>query len=211
MNIAALRNEYSLQSLDVDHVTDNPIDQFTTWFAEALESKVIEPNAMTLATVNKDHKPAARVLLLKGVDHGFLFFTNYNSRKGQEISQNPFAAMTFFWPELERQVRIEGKLGKLTDLESDEYFYSRPVGSQIGALTSPQSQEIPDREFLERKLSEVEELAQKESIKRPDHWGGYRLVPNLVEFWQGRPSRLHDRLQYELDETGNWQIKRLAP
>jgi pyridoxamine 5'-phosphate oxidase len=211
MNIAALRNEYSLKSLDLDHISDNPMDQFQTWFEEALEVKAVEPNAMNLATVNKDHKPSARVLLLKGIDHGFVFFTNYNSRKGQEIEENPFAAMTFFWPELERQVRIEGRLEKVSDEESDEYFYSRPVASQIGALTSPQSQEIPDRSFLEHRMEEIEELAAKEPIKRPDHWGGYRLVPVEVEFWQGRPSRLHDRLRYRLEETGNWNIKRLAP
>jgi pyridoxamine 5'-phosphate oxidase len=211
MNIAALRNEYSLKSLDLDHISDNPMDQFQTWFEEALEVKAVEPNAMNLATVNKDHKPSARVLLLKGIDHGFVFFTNYNSRKGQEIEENPFAAMTFFWSELERQVRIEGRLEKVSDEESDEYFYSRPVASQIGALTSPQSQEIPDRSFLEHRMEEIEELAAKEPIKRPDHWGGYRLVPVEVEFWQGRPSRLHDRLRYRLEETGNWNIKRLAP
>ncbi|MBS9524570.1 pyridoxamine 5'-phosphate oxidase [Litoribacter alkaliphilus] len=211
MNIAALRNEYSLKTLDVDHVNHNPIDQFKKWFEEALEVKAVEANAMNLATVNDSNKPSARVVLLKGVDHGFVFFTNYESRKGQQIAKNPFAALTFFWPELERQVRIEGKLEKIAAAESDEYFSSRPVGSQIGAITSPQSKVIPNKEFLQKRLTEVEQSYKDKIIDRPDHWGGYRLIPNVIEFWQGRPSRLHDRLEFQLDETGNWQINRLAP
>lgn len=211
MNIAALRNEYSLKTLDVDHVNHNPVEQFKEWFEEALKVKAIEANAMNLATVNENNKPSARVVLLKGVDHGFVFFTNYESRKGQEIARNPHAALTFFWPELERQVRIEGRLEKITPEESDEYFSSRPVGSQIGAITSPQSKVIPNREFLQHRLSEVEETYKDRKAERPDHWGGYRLIPNLMEFWQGRPSRLHDRLEFQLDETGNWKINRLAP
>ncbi|WP_143960987.1 pyridoxamine 5'-phosphate oxidase [Litoribacter populi] len=211
MNIAALRNEYSLKTLDVDHVNHNPVDQFKEWFEEALKVKAVEANAMNLATVNDNNKPSARVVLLKGVDHGFVFFTNYESRKGAEISKNPHAALTFFWPELERQVRIEGRLEKISTEESDEYFSSRPVGSQIGAITSPQSKVIPNKEFLQNRLSELKETYRDKKIERPAHWGGYRLIPNLIEFWQGRPSRLHDRLEFQLDETGSWQINRLAP
>jgi pyridoxamine 5'-phosphate oxidase len=171
----------------------------------------METNAMTLATVNNENKPAARIVLLKGVDHGFLFFTNYESDKGEELARHPYAALTFFWPELERQVRVEGRVEKISEAESDEYFFSRPLGSQIGAWTSPQSHVIQDREFLERRQEEIEEKFKSEKMTRPQHWGGYRVIPQSVEFWQGRPSRLHDRLKYELDETGNWQISRLAP
>lgn len=211
MDIAAIRKEYSLKSLDLNNIADNPLIQFKVWFQEALTASAIETNAMTLATINKDNKPSARVVLLKGIDHGFLFFTNYESDKGKELAIHPFAALTFFWPELERQVRVEGRVEKVTAAESDEYFFSRPEPSQIGAWTSPQSHVIPDREYLQRRQEEVEEKFKNEKITRPEHWGGYRLVPQSVEYWQGRPSRLHDRIKYDLDETGNWQINRLAP
>lgn len=211
MDIAAIRKEYSLKSLDLSNIADNPLTQFKVWFQEALTASTIETNAMTLSTINQDNKPSARVVLLKGIDHGFLFFTNYESGKGQELARHPYAAITFFWPELERQVRIEGRVEKVTDAESDEYFFSRPGPSQIGAWTSPQSHIIPDRRYLERRLEEVEDKFKNEKITRPKHWGGYRLIPNSIEFWQGRPSRLHDRLKYDLDETANWQINRLAP
>lgn len=211
MDIAAIRKEYSLKSLDLFNIADNPLTQFKVWFQEALTASTIETNAMTLATINKENKPSARVVLLKGIDHGFLFFTNYESDKGKELERHPFAALTFFWPELERQVRVEGRVEKVTEGESDDYYFSRPVPSQIGAWTSPQSHVIPDREYLERRQEEVEQKFKKEEISRPPHWGGYRLVPQSIEFWQGRPSRLHDRLKFELDETGNWQINRLAP
>jgi len=211
MDIAAIRKDYTLKSLDLSNIADNPLTQFKVWFQEALTASTLETNAMTLATVNKENKPAARIVLLKGVDHGFLFFTNYESDKGQEIAANPYAALTFFWPELERQVRVEGHVEKITEAESDEYFFSRPEGSQIGAWTSPQSNVIPDREFLEKRLETMEQQFKSEKIMRPPHWGGYRVIPKSVEFWQGRRSRLHDRLKYELGETGQWQISRLAP
>jgi pyridoxamine 5'-phosphate oxidase len=211
MDIAAIRKEYSFKSLDLNNIADNPLIQFKVWFQEALTASAIETNAMTLATINKDNKPSARIVLLKGIDHGFLFFTNYESDKGKELARHPFAALTFFWPELERQVRVEGRVEKVTEAESDEYFFSRPEPSQIGAWTSPQSHIIPDREYLQRRQEEVEEKFKNEKITRPQHWGGYRLVPQSVEYWQGRPSRLHDRIKYDLDETGNWQINRLAP
>jgi len=211
MDIAAIRKEYSLKSLDLSNIAENPLTQFKVWFQEALTASTIETNAMTLATINTENKPAARIVLLKGVDHGFLFFTNYESDKGQELDRHPYAAVTFFWPELERQVRIEGRVEKISAAESDEYFFSRPMGSQIGAWTSPQSHVIQDRAFLERRQEEIEEKFKSEKITRPSHWGGYRVIPQSVEFWQGRPSRLHDRLKYNLDETGNWQLNRLAP
>jgi len=211
MDIAAIRKEYSLKSLDLSNIADNPLIQFKVWFQEAITASTIETNAMTLSTINLSNKPSARVVLLKGIDHGFLFFTNYESDKGQELERHPFAALTFFWPELERQVRVEGRVEKVTEAESDEYFFSRPEPSQIGAWTSPQSHIIPNREYLERRLEEVEDKFKNEKITRPPHWGGYRLVPQSVEFWQGRPSRLHDRLKFHIDETGNWQINRLAP
>jgi len=211
MDIAAIRKEYSLKSLDLSNIADNPLTQFKVWFQEALTASTIETNAMTLATINQENKPAARVVLLKGVDHGFLFFTNYESDKGEELDRHPYAALTFFWPELERQVRVEGRVEKISEAESDEYFFSRPVGSQIGAWTSPQSHPIQDREFLVRRQEEIKEKFKTDKITRPHHWGGYRVLPQSVEFWQGRPSRLHDRLKYVLDETGNWQISRLAP
>lgn len=165
---------------------------------------------MTLSTLSLDGFPNARIVLLKEVDHGFIFFTNYESEKGQELSQNPFAALTFFWAELERQVRVTGKVERISGKESDDYFFSRPVGSQIGAWTSPQSQKIGSREVLDQRLKETETRFASEQISRPPFWGGFRLIPNKVEFWQGRPSRLHDRILYEAKET-DWQISRLAP
>jgi len=211
MDIAAIRKEYALKSLDLPDIDDNPLVQFKVWFQEAITASAIEANAMNLATVNKNNKPSARVVLLKGLDHGFLFFTNYESDKGKELAENPFAALTFFWPELERQVRIESRVEKVTKEESDEYFFSRPISSQLGAWCSPQSHVIPDRTYLESKAEEIKEKFESEEITRPENWGGYRAIPQSVEFWQGRPSRLHDRLKYEMDETGNWLLKRLAP
>ncbi|KEO74025.1 pyridoxamine 5'-phosphate oxidase [Anditalea andensis] len=211
MDIAAIRKEYSLKSLDISNIALSPLIQFKAWFQEALTASTLETNAMTISTINHENKPSARVVLLKGIDHGFLFFTNYQSNKGQELALHPYAALTFFWPELERQVRIEGYVEKVTDEESDDYFYSRPLASQIGAWTSPQSHVIPDRIFLKERQEKIEAKFKEVKITRPEHWGGYRVVPLSVEFWQGRPSRLHDRLKYELDETGNWSINRLAP
>ncbi|SDC81320.1 Pyridoxamine 5'-phosphate oxidase [Algoriphagus faecimaris] len=210
MNIASIRKEYSLRSLEIEDVLNDPLSQFRNWMKEAMKSEVLEVNAMTLSTLSLDGFPNARIVLLKEVDHGFVFFTNYESEKGQELSKNPFAALTFFWAELERQVRVTGKVERISGKESDDYFFSRPVGSQIGAWTSPQSQKIGSREVLDQRLKETETRFASEQISRPPFWGGFRLIPNKVEFWQGRPSRLHDRILYEAKET-DWQISRLAP
>ncbi|WP_219855938.1 pyridoxamine 5'-phosphate oxidase [Pontibacter mangrovi] len=211
-NIAEIRKNYSKQSLSEQEVSPEPISQFNKWLQEALQSEVEEPTALVLSTVNSQGRPSARVVLLKGVDEqGFMFFTNYESRKGQELAQNPYASLTFFWPALERQVRIEGKVEKVAAQESDEYFHSRPKGSQIGAWASPQSQVISARQVLEQREKELSaKYAEAEELPRPEYWGGYRLVPAYLEFWQGRPSRLHDRLAYEL-QGQEWLIKRLAP
>lgn len=209
--IANLRNEYAKAALDIHETAESPIQQFRNWFQEALQAQVPEPSAMIVSTSTPDGKPSARVILLKDVtEQGFVFFTNYNSRKGHEIEKNPCAAFTFFWPELERQVRIEGKLEKIDAQSSDDYFNSRPRGSKIGAWASPQSEEIPDRGMLEIKEKNLQESFEGKEIPRPEHWGGYELIPDHLEFWQGRQSRLHDRIVYE--KTNNrWTKKRIAP
>ncbi|MCC5943923.1 MAG: pyridoxamine 5'-phosphate oxidase [Bernardetiaceae bacterium] len=209
MNIADLRAEYALNSLDESDVMPDPIAQFKKWFAEALRAEIPEPNALHLATVTPNGKPAGRIVLLKELDSGFVFYTNYESRKAQELAQNPSAALTFLWLELERQVRVEGRIEKVSAQESDEYFKSRPLASQIGAIASPQSQVIPNRDYLE-KAQQAWQAKAGEPIKRPENWGGFRLIPNYIEFWQGRKSRLHDRIAYT-DEGKQWKIQRLAP
>lgn len=210
--IAAIREDYVKSSLSESDVQKNPIEQFQKWFDEAMSSQVTEPTAMVVSTVSENGYPSSRVVLLKDIKtEGLSFFTNYNSRKGQEIIQNPHVSALFFWPELQRQVRFEAEVEKLPKADSDEYFSIRPRGSQIGAIASPQSAIIPDRETLEKRVAEVEKEMEKiKEVPRPEFWGGFLLKPVRVEFWQGRGSRLHDRIVYIKDD-GNWTINRLAP
>ncbi|MEJ8756536.1 pyridoxamine 5'-phosphate oxidase [Pontibacter sp. H259] len=212
-NIAAIRRNYSMQSLTEASVAKDPVSQFKVWMEEAIAAETTEPTAMVLSTVNSAGRPSARVVLLKEINaSGFVFFTNYQSRKGQDLQANPFGALTFFWAELERQVRVEGRIQKIDATASDAYFHSRPKGSQIGAWASPQSQPIKDREELEKAdAAYTSKFEATEIIPRPEHWGGYILLPEVVEFWQGRPNRLHDRIVYEKQADSNWQLKRLAP
>ncbi|WP_142453213.1 pyridoxamine 5'-phosphate oxidase [Gracilimonas mengyeensis] len=210
-NLQALRQEYSKHALDESDVDANPIHQFESWLTEALESQVPEPNAMTLATVDAKSKPHARIMLLKGVDErGFIFYTNYGSDKGSDLESNPNAALCFLWLELERQVRVEGLIEKLPREESKEYFHSRPHASQLGALASNQSEVVENREYLEKKIESLEGEYAEGEVPMPDTWGGYVLKPTAVEFWQGRRSRLHDRVKYER-AGDDWIIKRLSP
>lgn len=212
--VADLRKEYRQAHLGVADVAANPIAQFRAWLDEALAADVPEPTGMTLATVSEDGQPSARVVLLKGVDEaGFVFYTNYESRKGRELEAQPRAALTFWWQALERQVRIEGRVERVSPETSDGYFESRPRGSRLGAWASPQSQPIEERAVLEERLKALQKkYGDEEAVPRPPHWGGYRVVPAAVEFWQGRPSRLHDRLRYRRSESENeWTLERLAP
>lgn len=211
LNIEQLRREYAREELLEEQVRKNPVDQFTAWFDQALLSEVVEPNAMSLATADKDGKPSVRIVLLKGFDReGFRFFSNYKSRKGRELDENPNASLCFFWPELERQVRLEGKVVKIGREESEDYFLKRPRLSQLGAWASNQSEEVTSREKLEERFEKLKQKFEGEEIPAPEYWGGYLLKPTAIEFWQGRRGRLHDRLLYE-KEQGSWVIKRLSP
>ena len=212
LDLSTLRKNYALEALSEIDVHHDPLAQFDHWFREAMEAQMPEPNAMTLATADAEGRPSARIVLLKGIDHqGFVFFTNYESRKGRELAENPQAALLFNWLELERQIRIEGRVERIDAQASEAYFQSRPKGSQIGAWTSPQSQVIPGREVLLDKQKDLEtQYAAAEVLPLPPFWGGYRLLPEVLEFWQGRPSRLHDRIRYVHVED-RWKIERLAP
>lgn len=221
--IADIRKDYKLASLEEADVAANPIDQFTRWWNEAVASQIDEVNAMTLATANAAGVPAARIVLLKGYNpNGFIFFTNYESDKGKNLAQNPHAALVFFWKELERQIRIEGTVEKVSAEESDRYFNSRPASSRIGAWASPQSAVIENRMVIEQNVERYSSIFANDSIERPDHWGGYIVKPTSIEFWQGRSSRLHDRIRYVVENSAynaatdtrtdlNWKIERLAP
>jgi pyridoxamine 5'-phosphate oxidase len=210
--IATLRKNYSQKTLSEQQVDPDPILQFDNWWQEAVNSGIEEVNAMTLATASADGMPAARIVLLKGFSNeGFTFFTNYESFKGRQLAENPKACLVFFWKELERQVRITGLVSKIDAELSDAYFNSRPAASRIGAIASPQSEIVESRAWLDKKYEEAERAVFNDQITRPAHWGGYIVKPVIIEFWQGRPSRLHDRIQYTLLESGQWKIERLAP
>lgn len=210
-HIQKLREDYSLSTLDKNDVYADPIQQFKIWLDESLKAMLPEPNAMTLSTVDSDQKPHSRIVLLKGIEkNGFIFYTNYKSDKGRDIESNPNVSICFLWKELERQVRIEGVAKKISSEASEEYFVSRPVKSQIGALASEQSSVIENRAILEERFEALTKLYSTGHVPMPDHWGGYVVEPTSIEFWQGRRSRLHDRIKYE-KEKKNWIIKRLAP
>ncbi len=213
-SLADLRKDYIARGLDESELDADPIRQFRGWLDAALDAGLAEPNAMTVATVGADGRPSARMALIKGVSEaGFVFYTNYESRKGRELAATPWAALVFYWAELERQVRIEGRVERTSAADSDAYFHSRPVGSQLGAAVSQQSQVIANRATLEARLRELEARYHDQPVPRPDEWGGFRVVPDAIEFWQGRPSRLHDRLRYRrvAADDGVWVIERLSP
>lgn len=210
-NLQNLRQDYRVASLSEIDVDQNPFLQFKKWFSDAVDAQLYEPNVMTFATADSDGKPSARIVLLKGFDeNGFVFYTNYDSKKAKDLIENPQAAVVFFWAELERQVRIEGIVSKVDKEVSEAYFHSRPIGSQIGAIASPQSSVITDRSILEDKVVTLTAQYEGKEIPKPDNWGGYLIEPKHIEFWQGRSSRLHDRITYDFTD-GSWKINRLAP
>lgn len=212
MSISDLRQDYHLDELVEENLAADPMHQFGLWFDTAVKAGIREPNAMTIASVDADGQPSARIVLLKGVDaDGFVFYTNYDGRKGQAIEENPRVALLFWWGRLERQVRIEGTAERVSAAQSDAYFHSRPRGSQLGALASEQSRVIASREVLDRRAAELEQRYADTEIPRPPNWGGYRVRPHAVEFWQGRTNRMHDRLRYRRDDGGAWRIERLSP
>jgi len=212
MDLFDIRRDFALKTLDEKDITANPMIFFEQWFNEAIEAKALEPNAMTLSTATPDGKPSSRVLLLKQIKPGgFIFFTNYGSKKGRQIAENKYCALNFVWHELERQVRVEGTIEKLSTEDSDTYFEVRPEKSKLGAWASPQSKVIPDREYLEKLVIDYENKFKDKEITRPSNWGGYIVKPSLIEFWQGRKNRLHDRIQYTLTIDKRWIIERLAP
>lgn len=211
MNLFDLRRDFTLKTLDEKDISPNPMSMFELWFNEAIAAETLEPNAMNLATATPDGKPSSRIVLLKQIKpDGFVFFTNYDSKKGKQIKLNKYCALNFVWHELERQVRIEGIAEKISGKDSDTYFDVRPAKSKLGAWASPQSKVIPSRSYLEKLMSNYESQFSTEEIKRPENWGGYIVKPNLIEFWQGRSNRLHDRIQYT-QENNDWKIERLAP
>lgn len=212
MSISDLRREYTLSGLHERDLDPSPFKQFERWFQQALSAELLDATAMTLATSSREGKPSARIMLLKDFDEkGFVFFTNYESRKGRELDENPYAAIVFFWAEFERQVRIDGRVSRISREESAEYFHSRPIGSQLGAWASHQSKVIDAPELLEDQLNQFETQFKGKPIPMPAFWGGLLLSPETIEFWQGRPNRLHDRLRYTLQQDGSWLIERLSP
>lgn len=211
-DIAQLRKDYTLHSLTETAVAPLPIAQFTAWWEQAVESAIEEVNAMALSTVNKEGRPESRIVLLKGYgEKGFVFFTNYESDKGDQLQQNAHCSLLFFWKELERQVRINGRAEKISAQESDDYFNSRPEGSKIGAWASPQSRIVESQQWLHENFERIKTQYQNNTISRPPHWGGFIVRPVSIEFWQGRPSRMHDRIKYSVQQDGGWKIERLAP
>lgn len=211
MSLAQLRKDYTLASLSEQDVAPDPIAQFSKWFEEARAAQVPEPNAMCVSTVSADGRPSSRIILIKEFDsRGFTWFTNYESRKGEDLRANPYAALLFYWTELERQVRIEGRVERISAAENDAYFHSRPVKSRLGAIASGQSRPIANRQTLDAQFADTEEK-YGEQPPRPEHWGGYRVIPDCIEFWQGRSSRMHDRIRYTLQPDGLWQRERLQP
>jgi len=207
-----LRLDYKAATLLETDIEENPIIQFEKWFKQAIDAQILEPNAMTLATASPNGVPQARIVLLKEFDtQGFVFYSNYDSQKGNALLENPYAALVFFWGDVERQVRIEGVVERVSEQQSIAYFKTRPLGSKLGAIVSPQSSEIPDRKFLENRLQKLEKQYADIEIPKPENWGGFRVIPNKIEFWQGRRNRLHDRLVYSHQKDGSWKITRLAP